>query len=213
MKLNVHLRELPNFTARPGTNQPHHYGQINVPLTKEAWKAGYAAARRGELPEYLWCELYFQSVHDSTVVPEGQHTMSVFAQYVPYKLEHGSWDERRDGVRALAMKSLARFCSNIGDLLMRWSNDRWVSTLHRVAVPPPDAKPSDRISLVFFQYPNPDAVIRCFPSCAGTAEKYPPITVAEHYLGKLMKAGHSRLDADAKVALSDGAPREAQAAH
>jgi len=97
--------------------------------------------------------------------------------------------------------------------LMRWSNDRWVSTLHRVAVPPPDAKPTDRISLVFFQYPNPDAVIRCFESCTGAAEKYPPITVAEHYLGKLMKAGHSRLDADAKVALSGGAPRETQAAH
>ncbi len=31
VKLNVHLRELPNFTARPGTNQPHHYGQINAP--------------------------------------------------------------------------------------------------------------------------------------------------------------------------------------
>jgi isopenicillin N synthase-like dioxygenase len=105
------------------------------------------------------------------------------------------------------------FCCNIGDLLMRWSNDRWVSTLHRVAVPPPDAKPTDRISLVFFQYPNPDAVIRCFESCAGTAEKYPPITVAEHYLGKLMKAGHSRLDADAKVALSGGAPRQAQTTH
>jgi isopenicillin N synthase-like dioxygenase len=105
------------------------------------------------------------------------------------------------------------FCCNIGDLLMRWSNDRWVSTLHRVGVPPMDSTPTDRISLVFFQYPNPDAVIRCFESCAGTAEKYPPITVAEHYLGKLMKAGHSRLDADAKVALADGAARQAQRAH
>jgi len=115
VKLNVHLRELPNFTARPGTNEAHHYGQINTPLTKEEWKAGYAAARRGELPNYLWCELYFQSVHDSSVVPHGEHTMSVFAQYVPYKFTHGSWDQRRDEVRALAMKSLARFASNIGD--------------------------------------------------------------------------------------------------
>jgi phytoene dehydrogenase-like protein len=41
--------------------------------------------------------------------------MSVFAQYVPYKFAHGSWDERREEVRALVMKSLARFCSNIGD--------------------------------------------------------------------------------------------------
>jgi phytoene dehydrogenase-like protein len=117
VKLNVHLRELPNFTASPGTNQAHHYGQINTPLTKQEWKAGYAAARRGELPDHLWCELYFQSVHDSTVVPHGEHTMSVFAQYVPYKFAHGTWDNRRDQVRALAMKSLARFCSNIGDSL------------------------------------------------------------------------------------------------
>jgi phytoene dehydrogenase-like protein len=115
VKLNVHLKELPNFKARPGTNQAHHYGQINAPLTKDEWKAGFAAAKRGELPEHLWCELYFQSVHDSSVVPHGTHTMSVFAQYVPYKFARDSWDERREEVRALAMKSLARFCSNIGD--------------------------------------------------------------------------------------------------
>jgi isopenicillin N synthase-like dioxygenase len=97
------------------------------------------------------------------------------------------------------------FVCNIGDLMMRWSNDRWVSTLHRVAVPPADAKPTDRISLVFFNNPNPDTVIRCFESCAGPRgeEKYAPITVAEHYLGKLMKASHSRLDAEAADAVAD----------
>jgi phytoene dehydrogenase-like protein len=113
VKLNVHLRELPNFVARPGANQPHHYGQINAPLTKSEWKAGFAAAKRGELPEHLWCELYFQSVHDNSVVPANEHTMSVFAQCVPYNFANGSWDDRRDEVRALALKSLARFCSNI----------------------------------------------------------------------------------------------------
>ena len=113
VKLNVLLRELPNFTARPGTDQAHHYGQINAPLTKSEWKSGFAAARRGELPEHLWCELYFQSVHDSTVAPRGLHTMSVFAQYVPYKFARGTWDDRREEVRRLALNSLARFCSNI----------------------------------------------------------------------------------------------------
>jgi phytoene dehydrogenase-like protein len=113
VKLNVLLRELPNFTARPGTDEPHHYGQINTPLTKSEWRSAFAAARNGELPEHLWCELYFQSVHDRTVAPPGQNTMSVFAQYVPYKLARGTWDERREEVRRLALKSLARFCSNI----------------------------------------------------------------------------------------------------
>jgi isopenicillin N synthase-like dioxygenase len=96
------------------------------------------------------------------------------------------------------------FCCNIGDLMARWSNDRWVSTLHRVAVPPPDAVPQDRISLVFFTNPNPDAEIRCLDNCVrpGETPKYPPITVSEHYLGKLMRAGHSRVDAKAADALT-----------
>jgi len=118
VKLNVHLRELPNFTARPGTDNPHHYGQINAPLTKEEWRAGYAAARRGELPDHLWCELYFQSVHDSSVAPAGTHTMSVFAQYVPYTFAQGDWESRRSEVRALALKSLKRFCSNIDSAII-----------------------------------------------------------------------------------------------
>ena len=118
VKLNVLLRELPNFTARPGTNEPHHFGQINTPLTKNEWKKAFADARRGELPEHLWCELYFQSAHDPTVAGLGQQTMSVFAQYVPYKFARGTWDERRDEVRRLALNSLARFCSNIEDTVI-----------------------------------------------------------------------------------------------
>jgi len=113
VKVNVLLAELPSFTARPGTHEPHHHGQINAPLTKSEWKTGFSAARRGQLPDFLWCELYFQSVHDPRVVPEGRHTMSVFAQYVPYHFAQGDWDTRRDEVRRLALQSLGRFCSNI----------------------------------------------------------------------------------------------------
>ncbi len=118
VKLNVLLRELPNFIARPGTLEAHHYGQINAPLTKAEWKAGYTAARAGCLPEQLWCELYFQSVHDASVVPSGLHTMSVFAQYVPYAFAAGSWEDRRDEVRALAFNSVGRFCSNLEDAVV-----------------------------------------------------------------------------------------------
>jgi len=83
------------------------------PLAKAEWKESYSAARSGRLPEHLWCELYFQSVHDASIVPQGQHTMSVFAQYVPYRFEKGTWDDRRDEVQKLALASLGRFCSNM----------------------------------------------------------------------------------------------------
>jgi phytoene dehydrogenase-like protein len=113
VKLNVLLRELPNFTARPGVCEPHHYGQINAPLTRDEWKTGFAEARAGRLPGHLWGELYFQSVHDRSIVPDGQHTMSVFAQYVPYTFEQGTWDDHRDTVYTRVLNSLSRFCSNL----------------------------------------------------------------------------------------------------
>ena len=113
VKLNVLLSELPDFVARPGQGQAHHYGQINAPLTHAEWKAGFRASCEGNLPEQLWCELYFQSVHDASVAPAGQHTMSVFAQYVPHTFAAGSWDDHRDRVRALALSSIGRFCSNL----------------------------------------------------------------------------------------------------
>jgi phytoene dehydrogenase-like protein len=118
VKLNVLLRELPNFTARPGILEPHHFGQINAPLTKLEWQASYAAARAGGLSDHLWCELYFQSVHDASVVPPGMHTMSVFAQYVPYAFASGSWEDRRSEVRTLALRSVGRFCSNLEDVVV-----------------------------------------------------------------------------------------------
>ena len=118
VKLNVLLRELPNFTARPGIQEPHHYGQINAPLTKSEWKAGYAAARAGCLPDQLWCELYFQSVHDASVAPTGLHTMSVFAQYVPYAFASGSWDTHRSDAKTLALHSISRFCSNLQEAVV-----------------------------------------------------------------------------------------------
>lgn len=113
VKVSVALNELPNFVARPGVDEPHHKAQINTPLNQQEWREGFAAARRGELPQRLWTELYFQSTHDASIAPAGKHVMSVFAQYVPYTFAVGDWESRREEVGALAIGSIARFCSNL----------------------------------------------------------------------------------------------------
>ncbi len=118
LKVNVWLRELPNFRARPGTCQPHHFAQVNTPLSKSEWKTSYAAAREGHLPDRLWTELYFQSAHDPTAAPEGTHTMSVFSQYVPYQFADGSWDDHRECAKQRALAALARFCTNIPEAVI-----------------------------------------------------------------------------------------------
>lgn len=75
------------------------------------------------------------------------------------------------------------FIVNIADCLMRWTNDVYVSTPHRVLVPK-----RVRRSMAFFLDPNPDAVIEVLP---GTGEaKYPPVTGAE-YLKMRLDATYS----------------------
>ena len=75
------------------------------------------------------------------------------------------------------------FIVNIGDLMAHWTNDSWVSTLHRVVNPPADAQgETRRQSLVFFHNPNYDAPVACIPTCLKPGEKprYPPTTSGEH---------------------------------
>lgn len=77
------------------------------------------------------------------------------------------------------------FIVNIGDLMARWTNDTWVSTLHRVVNPPADAgTASQRQSLVFFHNPNWDAPVESL--VAGTP-KYPGTTSGAH-LARLFTA-------------------------
>jgi phytoene dehydrogenase-like protein len=112
VKVNMTITELPDFSARPGTREPHHTGQVNTPLTKEEWRTHHRAANDGLLPPRTWNELYLQTVFDESVVPAGLHTLSVFAQYVPYQFREGDWDSRRDEVGRVVVESIGRFTRN-----------------------------------------------------------------------------------------------------
>lgn len=70
------------------------------------------AARGGE-PSPGWAELYFQSACDASVAPPGAHSMSVFCQYVPYRLADGSWESRRDEVAQAVLDLIARFAPDV----------------------------------------------------------------------------------------------------
>ena len=75
------------------------------------------------------------------------------------------------------------FVVNLGDMMMRWTNDRWTSTPHRVAVPAEsDWSRSERLSIGFFVGPNYDALIECLPTCLEAREgaRYEPITVHDY---------------------------------
>ena len=101
----------------------------------------------------------------------------------------------RDGAWIDVETNPANFVVNIGDLLMRWTNDRWVSNMHRVVNPPRDiAASAKRLSIAFFQHPNYDAVIDCIAP-PGEA-KYPAVRSGEY---RDLKYRETRIGATAKT--------------
>ncbi len=109
----------------------------------------------------------------------------------------------RDGVWHPIVPAPGALLVNLGDLLARWTNDRWMSTMHRV-VPPtgPDGRSTRRRSAAFFHDGNADALISTLAPCRSVDRPgYDDVTVAEHLAQKL--AGSRGLE------LNDHASREA----
>lgn len=81
------------------------------------------------------------------------------------------------------------FIVNLGDMLERWSNCIFRSTLHRVVV-----HGQERYSIAYFIEPNHECLVECLPSCTSEANpaKFPPITCAA-YLSQRYKDTHADL--------------------
>ena len=83
------------------------------------------------------------------------------------------------------------FVVNLGDLMRRWTNDRWASTLHRVVVPPVDKQGSARRqSIAFFHNINPETRVTAIPTTVPEGEQplYDEITAHDFLLNKHMAA-------------------------
>jgi isopenicillin N synthase-like dioxygenase len=75
------------------------------------------------------------------------------------------------------------FVVNLGDLMAQWTNDRWVSTMHRVANPVEAEWNKSRYSIAFFHQPNYDVVVESLDK--KNPAKHPPTTSGEHLVRKL----------------------------
>jgi isopenicillin N synthase-like dioxygenase len=89
---------------------------------------------------------------------------------------------------------------NLGDALARWTNEEWISTLHRVAAPRVDGTLVRRRSAAYFHDGNVDAVIECLPGCVTAARpaRYEPVTVGEHLAAKLAGSRGGELNRQAQ---------------
>lgn len=103
----------------------------------------------------------------------------------------GSWND--------VMPTDGALLVNIGDVAARLTNDKWLSTLHRVKPPVIGGTIERRRSAAFFHDGNADAVVEVLPHFV-TPEApalYEPVTVAQHIAAKLAgsRAGRKNVSA------------------
>jgi len=124
---------------------------------------------------------------DGDLTGMGEHT--------DYGIVTVLWADRVRGLQVLASDGSwnevspveGAFLVNLGDLTARITNDRWMSTLHRVKPPVVDGTIERRRSAAYFHDGDVEAVIAPVPSLvpAGEEPLYDPITVGDHIAAKL----------------------------
>jgi phytoene dehydrogenase-like protein len=125
-KVNLALSELPNFTCLPG-NGPHLRGAISISPSVEYLERAYDDAKYGEVSRRPYMDIVIPSMIDPSMAPPGRHVMSIFVQYVPYRVNGGWSDAKREAFGDAVIDTLCEYAPNMRSAI-----------LHRQVITPAD---------------------------------------------------------------------------
>ena len=111
-KLNLALSELPNFSALPGEGELHR-GAISISPSIDYIERAFDDAKYGQVSRRPYIDIIIPSVIDPDMAPPGQHVMSCFVQYVPYDLDGGWNDDRKETFAETVISTLEQYAPNI----------------------------------------------------------------------------------------------------
>ena len=117
-KVNLVLSEEPRVTAMPPEFRKSERALFTLVPSLEFAERCYAIARSGEIPEELWVDCVVASNVDPSLAPEGRHVMTCFVQYVPYRLNAGTWDEKRELLGDRVVRKIGEYAPNVPNAVL-----------------------------------------------------------------------------------------------
>lgn len=117
-KVNVVLSEEPRVTAMLPEFRKSERALFTLVPSLEFAERCYAIARSGEIPEELWVDCVVASNVDPSLAPEGRHVMTCFVQYVPYRLNAGTWDEKRELLGDRVVRKIGEYAPNVPNAVL-----------------------------------------------------------------------------------------------
>jgi phytoene dehydrogenase-like protein len=119
-KVNLVLDREPDFRGLPPDASPGRKALFTLVPTLDGAERCYDLAKTGTIPDDPWVDCVVATQVDDTLAPPGRHIMTCFVQYVPYRLNRGTWDERRDHLGDLVVAKIGRYAPNVpGSIVAR----------------------------------------------------------------------------------------------
>ena len=119
-RMNVALRELPDFNCLPGmVAAEHHQSGIIMAPSLAYMEQAYFDARTYGCSRAPVIEMLIPSTVDDTLAPPGQHVASLFCQHFNPELPDGlTWDGIREDAANLVIDTVARYAQNFRDAVI-----------------------------------------------------------------------------------------------
>ena len=116
-KVNLALSGLPQFTALI-SDAGGLKGRIHIGPEIDYLERAFDESKYGDFSKQPYLEVAIPSLTDSSLAPAGQHVMSIYMQYAPFKLKNGDWESQRAALGETVVKTLAQYAPGLPDLIL-----------------------------------------------------------------------------------------------
>jgi phytoene dehydrogenase-like protein len=116
-KVNLSLSGLPRFACRPEPGA-HLAGGISIAPSLDDVERAFDDYKAGRFSKRPFIDLVLPSIFDREMAPSGQHVMSCFVQYVPYRPVDGGWDLQRERLGDAVIALLEEHIPNLRGLIL-----------------------------------------------------------------------------------------------